>query len=255
MTVGFELTAQCALVTGASKGIGAAIALQLAAQGAKVCVHYNHDRAGAESVCARIASVGGEAIALQADLSDWDAGVRLVENCEGALGPLDQVIVNHGIWKEAAIDQMSAADFEETMGANLRGAFSVAGAAARSMKARRTGHIVFIASTAAQRGEALHSHYAASKGALVSLTKSLSSELSAYGVRVNCVAPGWVMTPMTELALGDAAERAKVLATIPMGRVAQVDEIAGPGGFLCSRAAGFVTGEIVNVNGGAVLVG
>jgi 3-oxoacyl-[acyl-carrier protein] reductase len=171
------------------------------------------------------------------------------------MGSIDHVVINHGIWKEAAIDAMTEAQFDETMNANVRGAFSVASAAARSMKARKSGHIVFIASTAGQRGEALHGHYAASKGALISLTKSLSSELAPLGVRVNCVAPGWVLTPMSEGALQDPAESKKVLATIPLGRVGSVDEIAGPVAFLCSRAAGFVTGEVLNVNGGAVLVG
>jgi 3-oxoacyl-[acyl-carrier protein] reductase len=150
---------------------------------------------------------------------------------------------------------MTEAQYAETMDANVRGSFSVAGAAARLMKPRKKGHILFIASTAGQRGEALHSHYAASKGALISLTKSLSSELAPFGVRVNCVAPGWVLTPMSQAALEDPEERQKVLSTIPIGRVGTVDEIAGPVAFMCSRAAGFVTGEILNVNGGAVLVG
>ncbi len=255
MTSPFDLTLQRALVTGASKGIGESIAKGLAEQGARVCVHYNHDRAGADRVVSEIVRAHGSAFALGANLSNWDAGIDLVARAEAELGPLDHVIVNHGIWKEAAIDVMTEAQYDEMMNANVRGAFSVAKAAAASMRARKNGHIVFIASTAGQRGEALHGHYAASKGALISLTKSLSSELAPLGIRVNCVAPGWVLTPMSAAALEDPAGSAKVFATIPLGRVGTVEEIAGPVAFLCSRAAGFVTGEILNVNGGAVLVG
>ena len=188
---------------------------------------------------------------VRADLSTWSEGERLV----AASGELDAVVINHGVWKEAAIDAMTEAQFDETMNANVRGVFSVAGAAARRMKARKRGSIVLIASTAGQRGEALHSHYAASKGAVISLTKSLAPELAPFGIRVNCVAPGWVRTPMAAAALDDPAEAKKVLATIPLGRVGTPDEIAAPVVFLCTAGAGFVTGEIFNVNGGAVLVG
>ncbi len=251
----FDLAGQRALVTGASKGIGEAISKTLAQMGATVCVHYNTDREGADRVVGEIVAAKGSAYRLRANLTEWDAGLDLVAKAEAEAGPLDHVIINHGIWMEAPIDRMTEAQYDETMNANVRGAFSVASAAARSMKLRKSGHIVFIASTAGQRGEALHSHYAASKGALISLTKSLSSELAPGGIRVNCVAPGWVQTPMSELTLRDPVESAKVKATIPLGRVGTVGEIAGPVAFLCSRVAGFITGEILNVNGGAVLVG
>lgn len=244
-----------ALVTGASKGIGAACAEALARAGFDIGVHYKEDAAGAAAVVARVVALGRKAVALRANLSVWGDGERLVAEAEAALGPVADVIINHGIWKEAAIDQMTEAQYEETMDANVRGAFSVAGAAARRMKPRKSGHILFIASTAAQRGEALHSHYAASKGALVSLTKSLSSELGPLGIRVNCVAPGWVATPMSAAALDDPATKRSVLATIPLGRVGTPDQIAAPVVFLCGEGAAFVTGEIFNVNGGAVLVG
>ncbi len=249
------LAGQRALVTGASKGIGAACAVALAGAGADVVVHFKTDEAGAARVVAEVQKLGRRAVAVHADLSRWDEGERLVAAAEAAIGPLDHVVLNHGVWKEAAIDAMTEADYDETMDANVRGVFAVAGAAARRMKPRRKGHLVLIASTAAQRGEALHAHYAASKGALVSLTKSLAPELAGHGVRVNCVAPGWVLTPMSAASLDDPAERAKVLGTIPLGRVGTPEEIAGPVTFLCTEGAGFVTGEIFNVNGGAVLVG
>jgi len=244
-----------ALVTGASKGIGAACAEAFARAGFDVTVHFNHDEPGARATEERVVALGRRAARIRADLSRWSEGERLVAAAEAALGPLDDVVVNHGIWKEAAIDAMTEAQYEETMDANLRGVFSVVGAAVRRMKPRRRGTIVLIASTAGQRGEALHSHYAASKGAIISLTKSLAPELASAGIRVNCVAPGWVMTPMTEPSLDDPAVRAKVLGAIPLGRVASPEEIAAPVVFLCSEGAGFVTGEIFNVNGGAVLVG
>jgi 3-oxoacyl-[acyl-carrier protein] reductase len=150
---------------------------------------------------------------------------------------------------------MTGADYDEMLDVNLRGYFSVSAAAARRMKLRRKGRMVFIASTAAQRGEALHAHYAATKGAVVSMTKSLASELAPFGVLVNCVAPGWVATDMSREVLESPEGRASIFAAIPLGRVASPDEIAWPVAFIASDMATFVTGEILNVNGGAVLAG
>ncbi len=245
------MTRERVLVTGASKGIGAACAETFAATGFDVIVHYNRDEAGARATLERVRARGAAGEIVQADLAKWEEGERLLAAC----GDVDHVVVNHGVWKEAAIDAMTEAQYDDTMDANVRGAFSVCGAAARRLKAKKSGSIVLIASTAGQRGEALHSHYAASKGAVISMTKSLATELAPFGVRVNCVAPGWVMTEMAAPALEDPKERAKVLATIPLGRVGAPEEIAAPVVFLCSAGAAFITGEIFNVNGGAVLVG
>ena len=243
------------LVTGASKGIGAACARTFAELGADVAVHYKADERGASEVVQYARNCGRRAEALRADLAEWSAGEALVAAAEAALGPLDVVVLNHGIWKGARIDEMTEADYDEMLDANLRGVFSVSGAAAQRMKARRSGRIVLIASTAGQRGEAEHAHYAETKGAVISLTKSLAPELAPFGVLVNCVAPGWVRTPMTEPALSDEATRKWVERAIPLGRVATPEEIAGPVAFIASDLATFVTGEILNVNGGAVLVG
>ena len=243
------------LVTGGSRGIGKACARLFGALGAGVAVHYRQDASAAENVADELLSAGVLARAFGAELADWNEGERLVDEVERDLGTLDVVVLNHGIWKEAPIDSMTDAEYSEMMDVNLRGYFSVAGAAARRMKARRRGRIVFIASTAGQRGEARHAHYAATKGAVISLTKSLASELAPHGVLVNCVAPGWVATDMTRGTLESPSERAAVFATIPLGRMASPEEIAWPVAFIASDMATFVTGEILNVNGGAVLVG
>jgi 3-oxoacyl-[acyl-carrier protein] reductase len=249
------LAGKHALVTGASKGVGEACARVLASLGVHVAVHFKDDEEGARRVVETARAGGARAEALRADLSRWDEGERLVAEAEARLGPLDVAVMNHGIWKEAAIDAMTAAAYDETLDANLRGYFSVASAVVRRMKRRRAGCLVFVSSTAGQRGEAMHSHYAATKGAAISLTKSLATELAPWSIRVNCVAPGWVGTPMTQATLEDPVDRPKVLSAIPLGRVARPEEIAWPVAFLASDAASFVTGEILNVNGGAVLVG
>jgi 3-oxoacyl-[acyl-carrier protein] reductase len=243
------------LVTGASKGIGRACALAFAESGAAVAIHYHRDAAGADAVVRLAESTGANAIALGADLSSWPSGEDLVLRATASLGPLDVVVLNHGIWRHAPIDSMTVEEYGEMLGHNLCGMFSVAGAAARRMKERRTGRLILVASTAGQRGEALCSHYAATKGAIISLTKSLASELAPWNVLVNCVAPGWVRTPMTQENLDDPVQREAIVRAIPLGRVAEPEEIAEPILFLAGKGAAFITGEILNVNGGAVLVG
>jgi 3-oxoacyl-[acyl-carrier protein] reductase len=168
---------------------------------------------------------------------------------------LDILVGNAGIWKEAAIDRMTERQLEEMLAVNVKGVFTCCQEAARIMKRQKSGRIILVSSTAGQRGEAFHSHYAASKGAVISLTKSLAPELAAHGILANCVAPGWFDTDMSRPSLENARARRQVLATIPLGRVGSPEEFAGAILFLASDLSTFVTGEILNVNGGAVLVG
>jgi 3-oxoacyl-[acyl-carrier protein] reductase len=177
------------------------------------------------------------------------------------------LIVNHGVWPphDQPIASMPIAQWRSTMGANLDSVFGLVQAAAAQMLSQPAfkeaadpsvrGRMILVASTAAQRGEAFHADYAASKGALLSLTKSLSSELAPQGILCNCVAPGWVRTEMSAGTLADPEASKKALGLIPLGRPAAVDEIAGPIVFLCTPWANFISGEVFNINGGAVLVG
>jgi 3-oxoacyl-[acyl-carrier protein] reductase len=251
--VGISLAGKAALVTGGSRGIGRAIAEMLARAGAQVALSYHRDEAAAREVLDSISGAGGRAIAIAADLADWSEAERLVRAAVESFGPVDILVVNHGIWKRAPIHSMSEAQWDETAQINLKGAVALCRYAAAVMRERRSGSIVLISSTAGQRGEPEHSHYAATKGALISMTKSLAPELSPFGIRVNCVAPGWVETDMIQSAL--ATRRADIEGLIPLGRVGKPEEIAGAVLFLVSDLSTFVTGEILNVNGGAVLVG
>jgi 3-oxoacyl-[acyl-carrier protein] reductase len=201
-------------------------------------------------------------VALEQDLATPEDGRALVGGTLAAFGRIDCLIVNHGVWPshDAPIETMSDEQWRSTLAINLDSVFGLAQAAVAAMKRQQPvggtrGHIVLVSSTAGQRGEAFHADYAASKGALISLTKSLSSELAGQGVYVNCVAPGWVATEMSAPAINNPETRAKIFGTIPLGRVGQVREIAGPILFLCTPLAGFISGEVLNVNGGAVLVG
>jgi len=249
-----DLSPRVALVTGASRGIGRAAARTLAAAGARVAINYAHDAKGARAAVEEICAAGGEAAAFEADISDPDAARGLVAAATSAWGRLDILVNNAGVWPENPAGSGDITAWDLAFDVNARGAFLVTDAAIGELE-KQKGSIVFISSTAGQRGEARHSAYAASKGALISYTKSLASELGPRGVRVNCVAPGWVDTDMSASALSDPEERRQILATIPLKRVATADDVAGPILFLVSDLARHVQGEILNVNGGSVLVG
>jgi 3-oxoacyl-[acyl-carrier protein] reductase len=261
-----SLQGKVALVTGGTRGIGAATARAFAAAGARVAVGYERAKKQADLLVAEIGA--DRCAAFACDLGTEDAGRDLVASAVSKFGALDILIVNHGVWPpdDVAIDQMTEAQWRRTLAVNVDSVFSLTKYAVAQMKKQAneqtkkssnetTGHIVFIGSTAAQRGEAFHADYAASKGALVSMTKGLATELARDRIYVNCVAPGWVDTEMSAPALADPKTRDKVLATIPIGRVGSPEEIAAPILFLCTPHAGFITGEILNVNGGAVLAG
>ncbi|HWX24646.1 MAG TPA: 3-oxoacyl-ACP reductase family protein [Vicinamibacteria bacterium] len=247
------LQGKSALVTGGSRGIGRAICLLFGRLGARVVVNYVRDEGAAQKTVGDIVEMGGEAFAVQADVSLHDEAGRLVTTALERLGSLDIVVVNQGIWKRASIENMTPEEWDETMSVNLRGAYSLCHHTARVMIPRRSGSLILIASTSGQRGEAHYSHYSSTKGALLALTWSLAAELAPHGIRVNGVAPGWVVTDMTRDALS-GAEGDDALRAIPLGRPGTPEEIAGPVAFLASDLASFVYGEVLAVNGGAVMV-
>ena len=243
-----------ALVTGGSRGIGAATALLLAQCGADVAIGYRSRRSDAESVAARVRGFGVRAAAFATDVAARDGADVLVERAAEALGGLDIFVGNAGIWPadEMALADMSDDRWRRTVAQNLDSIFFTCRAAAGRIE--RGGRLVLVASTAGQRGEPFHADYAATKGAVISLTKSLAGELASREVTVNCVAPGWVDTEMCAEPYANGG-RERIAATIPLGRVACPEDIAGPIVFLCSPLARHVTGEILNVNGGSVLCG
>ena len=249
------LAERVALVTGGSRGIGKAVVLLLASHGAKIVVNYVSDEASAAATVEEARSRGGEAVAIRADVSNLAEGECVVKETVERFQRLDFLICNAGIWEGAPIESMPEDLWDRTMDINLKGTWSVCRAVAPVMKRQQFGRIVLVSSTAGQRGEAFYSNYAASKGGQIAFTKSLSSELAPSGINVNSVAPGWVETDMTKDVFSDTVSREAILKTIPVGRVATPEDIAGPILFLCSKWADNITGEVLNVNGGSVLCG
>lgn len=248
-----SLTGKTALVTGGNRGIGRAVALQLARAGADVAVTYLSRAAEAESAAAEIRALGRRAVTFGGDLADAAACERLAATVREAFGRLDLFVANAGIWPpdDVPLGELSPERWHRTISANLDAIFLSTRAALGLMGPG--GRVVLISSTAGQRGEAFHSDYAATKGAVIALTKSLAIEY-APDILVNCVAPGWVDTEMCALAFaGEGRER--VRQTIPLRRIPLPDDIAGPVVFLCSDLARHITGEVLNVNGGSVLCG
>ncbi len=247
-----SLKGRRALVTGGSRGIGAATARLLAEHGARVVIGCRSRLAEANAVASEIQRAGGDAHAFAADLSAKEGADSLFGRALDALGGLDIVVGNAGTWPTEAIvlARIPDARWRETLRHNLDGIFHTARLAAAHVADH--GRIVLLSSTAGQRGEAMHADYAATKGAIISLVKSLAIELARRGITVNAVAPGWVDTEMAAAALAGSA-RAEIAQSIPLGRIATAEDIAGPIAFLCSGLARHVTGEVLNVNGGSVL--
>ena len=250
-----NLDGKVALITGASRGIGAAAAIRFAEAGVSLSLNYLKHEAEASDVAARARLHGVRAVTIQADMSRFEDVGRLFQRTLDEFGRLDVVVANAAIWTGDAVDELDERKWQETIDLNLKGVYACCHFAAKGMKRQRSGCIITVSSTAGQRGEAFHSHYAASKGGVISLTKSLASELGPYGINVNCVAPGWVDTDMSAEPLRKAGEIEKIVANIPLRRVATADDVAGPILFLASESARHITGEVLNVNGGSVLCG
>jgi 3-oxoacyl-[acyl-carrier protein] reductase len=260
MSIPLSLDGKVALISGGSRGIGAATVRMFTAAGAKVAFSYRSARAQAETVVKQCGASLCYPIA--SDLNNPEAARKLIAETVQHFGRLDILVANHGVWPEqdVPIERMSDEQWRSTLSINLDGVFGLVKHAVAQMKAQprnnaTAGHIVLISSTSGQRGEAYHCDYSATKGALISMVKGLSTELASAGIYVNCVAPGWVDTDMSAGAIANPKSGDEIRGTIPLGRVGRPEEIAAPVLFLCTEYASFITGEVFNVNGGAVLTG
>jgi 3-oxoacyl-[acyl-carrier protein] reductase len=252
-----SLAGKAALITGGSRGIGAAAVKLFAQAGADVVFNYNKAKDAATQLEQEARKHGTRVESFKADVSRHADNKKLVDHCIARLGRLDILVANAGVWNtdDLPIEKMSEKQWDDMMRVNLNSVYSVIHFAVPHMIKQKGGKIIPISSTAGQRGESFHTHYGASKGGVISFAKGLASELARHHILVNCVAPGWVATDMSNDVLNSKAGQKMVAAAIPMGRPGTAEEIAGPILFLASDLANFMTGEIINVNGGSVLCG
>jgi len=250
-----RLDGRKALITGGSRGIGRATALLFAQAGADVAISYVSNQKAAEDVCKDVEKAGRRCLVYKAEMSSRPDIDRMVGDILDKWGELDTLVNNAGVWTYLEMGRMDEAVYHQTIGINVDGVFYAINAVVPAMKEHGRGWIINVTSTAGVRGEALHSHYAASKGALHSLTKSLAVELAPFGIRVNAVAPGWTDTDMCTASFREPGFREKVRQSIPLKRIPPPEDVAGPILFLASDLARHVTGEVLDVNGGSVLCG
>src|SRR5580658_9413182 len=248
-----SLAGKATLITGGSRGIGAAAVKLFAQAGADVVFNYYRSREAAEQVEQEARKHGTRVESFKADLSRMTDSKKLVEFTKERLGRVDILVANAGIWneKDTPIEDVSEREWHEMVKVNLDSIYYIIHFVAPHMIAQKSGKIVAISSTAGQRGEALHTHYGASKGAIISFVKGLASELGRYNILVNCVAPGWVDTDMSASVLRTKNGLKSALVPIALKRVGTAEEIAGPILFAASDLATFITGEVINVNGGS----
>lgn len=247
----FDLTEKIAVVTGSSKGIGAAIARLLAAQGAKVVVNYRSSAQMAESVVAEIKAAGGEAIALQADVSQSDAASQLIKAAIDTYGQIDILVNNAGITRDKLIMTMKDEDWETTLHTNLSSVYYCSKAVIRPMMKKRTGRIINMTSVVGLAGQAGQTNYAASKAGIIGFTKALAKEVGSRNITVNAVAPGFIPTDLTSVL---PEEQIKVIVqNTPLGRLGTLEDVAHTVLFLASDEASFITGQVLTVDGGLVM--
>ncbi|HMW33069.1 3-oxoacyl-ACP reductase FabG [bacterium] len=248
-----SLKDKVALITGGSRGIGAATAILLAEAGADIAINYLNSEANARRVVDRIQALGRKSAAIRADVSDDAQAKELVQSVILKFGRLDILVNNAGIWTRAPIGLTDKSVWDATYLTNVQSYLSVTNAAVPHLMKSR-GRIINITSTAGQRGEAFHSHYAASKGAITAFTKSIAVELGPQGILVNNVAPGWVDNDLNREVFSDAGFKKTVIESIPIRRIASSEDVAGAVLFLASDLSRHITGSTISVNGGAVLV-
>lgn len=246
-----RLDGKCALVTGGGRGIGRAIALELAAAGADVLINYAGSAAAAEQTAAACREYGVNAWTAAADVSQSGQVEQLFAQAAELMGRLDILVNNAGITRDGLMLRLSDEDFDRVIATNLKGAFMCARRAARLMLKQRAGRIISLSSVVALRGNAGQTNYAAAKAGLIGMTKSLARELAARGITVNAVAPGFIETAMTD-SLPEQA-KARMLAGIPLGRAGQPAEVAGVVRFLASDAAAYITGQVLCIDGGMAM--
>lgn len=252
-----SLAGKAALVTGGSRGIGAATVKMFAQAGADVVFSYHQRGDLAKQVEQEARKHGTRIESYKADAGRMASAKKLIQFAHERLGRLDILVANAGIWNNEGIpiEKLTERDWDEMVRVNLKGVYTVVREAVPHMIAQRTGRIIAVASVAGQRGTPLHSHYSATKGGVISFVKALSAELARYNILVNCVAPGFVDTDMWKLTAKDKSKMREWLAAYPLNRMARPEEVAGPILFAASDLATFITGEVINVNGGSFRCG
>ena len=245
------LDGKVALVTGASRGIGRAIAIRLASEGAKVAINYAGNTAKAEEVKAEIEKNGGEAILVQADISSTEAVDAMVEKVVEAFGQIDILVNNAGITRDGLLMRMKDEDFDAVINTNLKGVFYCTKLVSKLMMKKRSGRIINMASVVGLMGNAGQTNYAAAKAGVIGFSKSAAKELAARGITVNMVAPGFIDTDMTAAMTDKAKEM--TLTGIPLNRMGTPEDVANAVAFLVSDNASYITGQVINVDGGMVM--
>lgn len=245
------LAGKVALVTGASRGIGKAIACKLAREGAKVIINYNGSKEKAEAVKSEIEAAGGQAEVYQCDVSDYTACETFIQTVIKEEGSLDILVNNAGITKDGLLMKMSEEDFDKVLDTNLKGAFNTIRFASRQMLRQKGGRIINMSSVVGVSGNAGQANYAASKAGVIGLTKAAARELASRGITVNAIAPGFIETDMTDV-LSDKVKEASE-AQIPLGHFGKPEDVAAAAAFLASEEAGYITGQVLHVDGGRVM--